>query len=201
MPVKVSQTYKPTVRLTAHRGWYRVQSGTDPHTWYETSANSCTCPARKPCKHQKFVRSLNVSFYVKKEAATTPAAVTLPAVAFARGWDDGASAEAGDTGPLWRQAPATARADITSGRCTICGEYDRYLRGGLCVLCEMDSDEAQAAAGVDVELAQVEHLLVIKRRALLDAHPQSDEYATLLRAVDQAERAVAAANLAAFRAA
>jgi len=68
MPVKVSQTYKPTVRLTAHRGWYRVQSGTDPHTWYETSANSCTCPARKPCKHMRFVRSLNVAFFVKKEA-------------------------------------------------------------------------------------------------------------------------------------
>ncbi len=68
MPVKVSQTYKPTVRLTTHRGHYRVQSGTDPHTWYETTANSCTCPARKPCKHQKFVRSLNVSFYVTKEA-------------------------------------------------------------------------------------------------------------------------------------
>jgi len=68
MPVKVSQTYKPAVKLTAHRGWYRVQSGTDPRTWYETSANSCTCPARKPCKHQKFVRSLNVAFFVKKEA-------------------------------------------------------------------------------------------------------------------------------------
>jgi hypothetical protein len=63
-----STAYRPTVKLTSHRGWYRVQSGTDPHTWYETSANSCTCPARKPCKHQRFVRSLNVAFFVKKEA-------------------------------------------------------------------------------------------------------------------------------------
>ncbi len=68
MHIKSTAAYKPTVRLTAHRGWYKVQSGTDPHTWYETSANSCTCPARKPCKHQRFVRSLNVAFFVKKEA-------------------------------------------------------------------------------------------------------------------------------------
>ena len=69
MQAKVSQTYRPTVKLTAHRGWYRVQSGTDPSVYYETSANSCTCPARKqPCKHQRIVRSLNVAFFVKKEA-------------------------------------------------------------------------------------------------------------------------------------
>jgi len=68
MQTKVSQTYKPTVRLTSHRGWYRVQSGTDPNTYYETSANQCDCPARKTCKHMKFVRALNVAFFVKKEA-------------------------------------------------------------------------------------------------------------------------------------
>jgi len=68
MHVHSTAAYKPTVRLTAHRGWYRVQSGTDPHTWYEISANSCTCPARKPCKHQRYVRALNVAFFVKKEA-------------------------------------------------------------------------------------------------------------------------------------
>ncbi len=67
MPTK-STAYRPTVKLTSHRGWYRVQSGTDPSVYYETSANSCTCPARKPCKHQRFVRSLNVAFFVKKEA-------------------------------------------------------------------------------------------------------------------------------------
>ncbi len=63
---KSTAAYKPTVRLTTHRGWYRVQSGTAPHTWYETSANSCSCPARKPCKHMRFVRSLNIAFYVEK---------------------------------------------------------------------------------------------------------------------------------------
>jgi len=60
-----STAYRPFVKLTSHRGWYRVQSGTDPRTWYDTTANSCTCPARKPCKHQRYVRALNVAFFVK----------------------------------------------------------------------------------------------------------------------------------------
>ncbi len=72
MHTKSTAAYKPTVRLTAHRGWYRVQSGTDPNVFYETSANSCSCPARKPCKHMRFVRSLNVAFFVKKEAEEAP---------------------------------------------------------------------------------------------------------------------------------
>jgi len=63
-----STAYRPSVKLTAHRGWYRVQSGTNPSVYYETSANSCTCPARKPCKHQRYIRALNVAFFVKKEA-------------------------------------------------------------------------------------------------------------------------------------
>jgi len=41
MQTKVSQTYKPTVRLTGKRGWYCVQSGTTPGVYYETSAHSC----------------------------------------------------------------------------------------------------------------------------------------------------------------
>ncbi len=65
---KSTAAYKPTVRLTAHRGWYRVQSGTDPNVWYETSANSCTCPAYRPCKHMRYVRLLNIAFYVTTEA-------------------------------------------------------------------------------------------------------------------------------------
>jgi len=124
-----ARTYKPTVRLTAHRGWYRVQSSTTPGVFYETSANSCNCPARKqPCKHQRFVRSLNVAFFVKKEAA----------------------------------APV---------------------------------------ASIDAALADAEQLLARKRRVLADTHPQSDEYATLLRDVDQAERQVAALSYSAMRAA
>ncbi len=122
-------TYKPTVRLTAQRGWYRVQSSTTPGVFYETSANSCNCPARKPpCKHQRFVRSLNVAFFVKKEAAAS-------------------------------------------------------------------------VASLDAQLDEAAQLLARKRRALADAHPQSDEYATLLRAVDQAERQVAALSYSAMRAA
>jgi len=54
---------------------------------------------------------------------------------------------------------------------------------------------------IDAETADAERLLEIKRRALADAHPQDDSYATLLRQVDQAERAVAAANYALMRAA
>jgi hypothetical protein len=72
MHTKSTAAYKPTVRLTAHRGWYKVQSGTNPSVYYETSANSCTCPARKPCKHQRYVRALNVAFFVKKEAEALP---------------------------------------------------------------------------------------------------------------------------------
>jgi len=124
-------SYKPRVSLTSTRGWYRVQSSTDPTTYYETTANSCTCPARKPCKHMRFVRGLNVAFYVRKEAAPTAA--------------------------------------------------------------------APVASSVDRELAAAEHLLAIKRRALADAHPQSDEYAPLLHAVDQAERVVAALDAQAMR--
>jgi len=56
-------------------------------------------------------------------------------------------------------------------------------------------------AGLDAQLAAAEQLLSIKRRALADAHPQSDEYAPLLRAVDQAERHVAALDARAMRAA
>ncbi len=76
MHTKSTATYKPAVRLTSHRGWYKVQSGTSPSVFYDTSANSCTCPARKPCKHTRFVRSLNVAFYVKAEVET-PACTTV----------------------------------------------------------------------------------------------------------------------------
>jgi len=73
-------SYKPRVALTGKHGWYRVQSGTNPSVYYETTANSCTCPARKPCKHMRFVRGLNVAFYVRKEAATTAAAPVASSV-------------------------------------------------------------------------------------------------------------------------
>ncbi len=68
IPSKKDTAYKPVVKLTAHRGWYKVQSGSNPSVYYETSANQCDCPARKPCKHMRYVRLLNIVFYVKREA-------------------------------------------------------------------------------------------------------------------------------------
>jgi len=56
-----------------------------------------------------------------------------------------------------------------------------------------------AVASLDDTLDDAEVRLAIKRRALLDAHLQDDRYAPLLREVDQAERAVAAANYALMR--
>ncbi len=132
MPGKVSQTYPPRVALTGRRGTYRVQSGSDATVYYTTTANSCTCPARKPCKHQRFVRRLNVAFFTKKATEQTPPAAT---------------------------------------------------------------------AGIDAQIAATEKLLEIARRALADCHPQSDEYATLLRAVDRSERTMAALDASAVRAA
>jgi len=153
-------SYKPRVSLTGRRGWYRVQSGMSSSVYYETTANSCTCPARKPCKHMRFVRGLNVAFYVK-QATSAP-------------------------------APASALPVAASGSCAVCGDHDHDLRGGLCLLCVMDAAEAALNASLDDHLAAAAQILAIKRRALADAHPQSDEYAVLLRQVDSAERAVAA---------
>ncbi len=151
VPSKKDTAYKPSVKLTAHRGWYRVQSGSNPNVFYDTSANQCDCPARKPCKHMKFVRSLNVAFFVKKEAE---APVVVPMTA---------GAPSGIVRPVRRTPPVIASLDA-------------------------QTDEAEVR-------------LAIKRRALADAHPQDDSYAALLREVDQAERAVAAANWTAMRAA
>ncbi len=94
-----ASTYKPSVKLTAHRGWYRVQSGSNPSVYYETSANSCSCPARKPCKHQRYVRALNVAFFVKKEAE---APVVVPMTA---------GAPSGIVRPVMTTPPVVATLD------------------------------------------------------------------------------------------
>jgi hypothetical protein len=151
MQTKVSQTYKPTVRLTTHRGWYRVQSGTDPNVYYETSANSCTCPARKPCKHQRYVRLLNIAFYVTKEAEAT---VVVPMTA---------GAPSGIVRPVM--------------------------------------PPPSLVASLDAQTDEAERLLAIKRRALQDADPRDDFYASLWRQVDGLEREVAALHWQAMRAA
>jgi len=131
MPGKVSQTYPPRVALTGRRGTYRVQSGSDATVYYTTTANSCTCPARKPCKHQRFVRRLNVAFFTKKATEQTP----------------------------------------------------------------------PAATSSDAALAEAERRLASALRALADTDEQADEYALLLRQVQQAERAYAALDSRAMKAA
>jgi len=62
-------------------------------------------------------------------------------------------------------------------------------------------EAAAPVASIDAALADAEQLLARKRRTLADTHPQCDEYATLLRDVDQAERQVAALSYSAMRAA
>jgi hypothetical protein len=67
--------------------------------------------------------------------------------------------------------------------------------------------ESQAApvvapvAGIDAQLVEAERRLARARWALADTDPRDDSYAVLLRAVDQAERAVAALSSSALRAA
>ncbi len=64
-------THTPRVSLTGQRGTYLVQSSTDASVFYTTTACSCTCPARKPCKHMTFVKRLNAAFYVPKVSPAT----------------------------------------------------------------------------------------------------------------------------------
>jgi len=66
---------------------------------------------------------------------------------------------------------------------------------------ESRGDRGGPVAGIDAQLAATEKLLEVARRALADCHPQADEYAGLLRAVDRSERAMAALDAAAVRAA
>jgi len=61
--------------------------------------------------------------------------------------------------------------------------------------------KAAPTAALDAQLAAAAQLLAIKRRALADTDHRSDEYAGLLRQVDQAERAYAALDSRAMRAA
>jgi hypothetical protein len=60
---------------------------------------------------------------------------------------------------------------------------------------------AAPAPGLDAQLAAAAQVLDRARRALLDTDERSDEYAGLLRQVDQAERAYAALDASAMRAA
>jgi hypothetical protein len=61
--------------------------------------------------------------------------------------------------------------------------------------------EATLTAGLDAHLAAAERRLASARRALLDTDERSDEYAVLLRQLAAAERAYAALDSCAMRAA
>jgi len=167
-----ASTFKPRVRRLG-AGLYLVESATTPGLGHQATATSCGCRAGQFGKTCRHQRLV---------AAIEPRF---------QAW----YAQRGST------AQAPARPATTSGSCAVCGERDHDLRGGLCVLCAIDTEEAARSASPDVQLAAAAQLLSIKRRALADAHPQSDEYAPLLRAVDQAERQVAVLDACAMRAA
>ena len=105
---------------------------------------------------------------------------------------------------------ATGRCSCTAGqfnkRCHHLALAEMFDRGvqALRDQAERQRKAARAAApvaGIDAQLAASERLLEVARRALADCHPQGDEYATLLRAVDRSERALAALDASAVRAA
>jgi len=105
---------------------------------------------------------------------------------------------------------STGRCSCTAGqfnkRChhvQLAEQFDRGVQA-LRDQAERQRKAARAAApvaGIDAQLAESERLLEIARRALADSDPRSDEYATLLRAVDRSERAMAELDAAAVRAA
>jgi len=105
---------------------------------------------------------------------------------------------------------ATGRCSCTAGqfnkRChhvQLAAQFDRGVQA-LRDQAERQRRAARAAvpvAGVNAQRAESERLLEVARWALADCHPQADEYATLLRAVDRSERAMAALDAAAVRAA
>jgi len=190
-------SYTPRVRLTAHRGWYRVQSGTNPSVWYDTSANTCTCPARKPCKHQRFVRSLNVAFFVRKEVAP-PA--TVPTVQC----DDLVRV------PVYAQPVRVIDASdpdvivVQDGTFTACvarASVTEIVTPAASGITRPVRNVAGQVASLDDQLAAAAHRLAAVYRALVDADEQSDERAVLLRQADALERLIAALTASAFRAA
>jgi len=109
------------------------------------------------------------------------------------------------------------KVDIAAGRCSCtAGQFNKrchhvqlaeqFDRGVQALRDQADQQRraARAAApvaGIDAQLAESERLLEVARWALADCHPQADEYATLLRAVDRSERAMAALDASAVRAA
>ncbi len=109
------------------------------------------------------------------------------------------------------------KVDVSTGRCSCtAGQFNKRCHHlalaeqfdrGVQALRDQAERQRKAAravapvAGIDAQLAATEKLLEIARRALADCHPQADEYATLLRAVDRSERAMATLDASAVRAA
>jgi len=109
------------------------------------------------------------------------------------------------------------KVDVSAGRCSCtAGQFNKRCHHiqlaeqfdrGVQALRDQAERQRKAAraiapvAGIDAQLAATEKLLEVARRALADSDPQSDEYATLLRAVDHSERAMADLDAAAVRAA
>ncbi len=109
------------------------------------------------------------------------------------------------------------KVDVATGRCSCtAGQFNKRCHHlalaeqfdcGVQALRDQAERQRKAAraaapvASIDAQLAASERLLEVARRALADCHPQADEYATLLRAVDRSERAMAALDASAVRAA
>jgi hypothetical protein len=109
------------------------------------------------------------------------------------------------------------KVDIAAGRCSCtAGQFNKrchhlalaeqFDRGVQALRAQADQQRrvARAAApvaGIDAQIVEAERRLTSAHRALADTDEQADEYALLLRQVQQAERAYAALDSRAMRAA
>jgi len=106
------------------------------------------------------------------------------------------------------------KVDVSTGRCgCVAGQFNKrchhlalaasFDRGVQALRDQADQQRraARAATAPDAHLVEAERRLTSAYRALADSDKRSDEYAMLLRAVDQAERAVAALATGAMQAA
>jgi hypothetical protein len=106
------------------------------------------------------------------------------------------------------------KVDVATGRCgCVAGQFNKrchhlvlaesFDRGVQALRDQADQQRraARAATAPDASLVEAERWLASAHRALADTDERSDEYALLLRQVDQAERAYAALDATAMRAA
>ena len=105
---------------------------------------------------------------------------------------------------------ATGRCSCTAGqfnkRCHHLALAEQFDRGVQALRAQADQQRrvARAAApvaGIDAQIVEAERRLTSAHRALADTDEQADEYALLLRQVQQAERAYAALDARAMKAA